>query len=191
MKNTDEEQGFGQFAGYDPSFICVNPVHLRLKNSSHRVDRRISDFSNSFSDLRREGEAGFRQFGAEAGGVVGPRKRDAQERPLVPGEEFVDEAVALDPVRAPVGAVVQLDAADDAAGGGIRDDEVDVFADDPVKRGLLARTLFGIEKIREPDLAGNPIGRMDERLERGEEGEFGRGEQVVRELDGIDGICRR
>lgn len=145
----------------------------------------------STSSLRRKGEAGFRQFGAEAGGVVGPRKRDAQERPLVPGEEFVDEAVALDPVGTAVGAVVQFDAADDAAGGGIRDDEVDVLADDFVKRGLLARTLFGIEKVREPDLAGNSIGRMDEWLERGEEGEFRRGEQIVGELDGVDGICRR
>lgn len=85
------------------------------------------------------------QFLAQALRVVGPREGDAQKRQLVAGEDLVDEAVALNPVRAGVGAVVQLDAAQDPAGGGVGDDEVDVFARDFVEGALPAGALRGIE----------------------------------------------
>ena len=66
-------------------------------------------------------------------------------------EELVDELVALDAVRALMRGVVEFDGAEDAAGAGLREDEVDVLAADFVESALVSRIASDVEEIGKAD----------------------------------------
>lgn len=157
--------------------------------SDSQYEFRMSG-NNHASGLHGKIDSHFLKLGTQAGGVISPRKWNTQKRQLIPREDLVDEAVACNAFRAGVGAVVQFDPAQDPAGGGVRDDEVNMLADDLVERGLLALAIRGIEQIGEADLGGEMIGRVDKRLENIEECKFGGCQQVVSPLNQVDGIAR-
>lgn len=87
-------------------------------------------------------------------------------------EEAVEEMVAVDAVRALVGGVVEFDGAEDAGGGAVGDDEVDVLAGDPVEGGLEVAAGWCIEEVGQADVAVDGAARGDERVEPLEEGAF-------------------
>jgi len=71
---------------------------------------------------------------------------------VVAGKELIYESIPLNPVRALVGAVIQLNAAEDAAGAGVDDDEVHMLSHDFIEGCLLATPDPDLENIGQPYL---------------------------------------
>jgi hypothetical protein len=70
---------------------------------------------------------------AEALGIVVAGEENAEERDLLGGEELVDEGVPHGAAGSPAGAVIELDAAENAVGFVLGEKEVDVLVGDLVE----------------------------------------------------------
>ena len=71
---------------------------------------------------------------------------------MVAGKKLVYESIPLDPVRALMGTVIQLNAAKDATGGGVDDDEVHMLSHDFIEGCLLAAPHPDLEDIGQAHL---------------------------------------
>lgn len=99
---------------------------------------------------------------AKGGEVVLEGAGNPEEREILGGEESIDDGVAREPVGGWKRALVERDAADQAAGGGIGDEEVEVMIGDIPESGPAAAFGADFEQISEPDLTGDAGGRVDE-----------------------------